>query len=595
MLKSATHNNLDAVRRDWAARWEEALAHWSRFTRLQAPRWCFTEADEKAEGLTGSFAMIRLADHAVVISIRQVVERKLEAFAVEVMAHEIGHHVFCPADLTDHGRSIARIRAGLPTKEHLAGFVANLYTDLLINDRLQRQAGLNIASVYKALGAGSTDAMWTLYMRIYEILWRLPKKTLAAGETDDKMEFDAQLGARLIRVYGREWIDGAGRFAALCLPYLLKDEGAAMRQIMKGWLDTQQAGAGGFPTGLSEIEDGEQDGAETLHPMYDPRVTGVDEKSDEAQQVQEGGEIGRETGAGGQKKVGRYRGPKEYGEILKSVGSNLKPADVTIRYYRERALPHLIPFPTRKTAQASEPLPEGLDVWGFGAPLSRVDWFESILRSPHVIPGVTTVQRSYGEAQGSEPGQTPIDLYIGIDCSGSMPNPGLRVSFPVIAGTIMGMSALRAGARVMAVLSGEPGKTVATDGFVTEERAMMELLTGYLGTGYAFGIHRLKPVFENRTPQDRPAHILIITDQDIFSMLDDTKNKWQGWEVAWQAIEQGRAGATFVLHMPPRWKDADVERMKEIGWQVFRIYDWQELVAFARDFSRKIYVEDRIA
>ncbi len=589
--RTPTDTTLQAVQQAWAAQWEEALAHWSRFTRLQAPRWCFTKKQEKEEGLTGSFAMIRLVDHAVVISIRQVVESKLNAFAVEVMAHEIGHHVYCPADLTDHARCITRMRAGLPTKEHLASFIANLYTDLLINDRLQRQAGLNMAGVYKALGQGSTDPMWTLYMRIYEHLWRLPRKTLAAGTVDDKLEFDAHLGSRLIRVYGREWLDGAGRFAALCLPYLLKDEGNAARQILKGWLDTEQAGIGGIPGGLSEIDDGEADGA--LHPMHDPRITGVDEGGAVAVQGDEEGTLGRETGAGGQKKVGRYRGPKEYGEILKSVGATLSKADATIQYYRERALPHLIPFPTRKTAQASDPLPEGLDVWDFGSALSKVDWFESVIRSPHVIPGMTTVQRTYGATQGSEMGEEPINLYIGIDCSGSMPNPAVRESYPVIAGAIMGLSAWRAGARVMAVLSGEPGKTIATDGFVNEERKMMELLTGYLGTGYAFGIHRLHPVFENRKPQDKPTHILIITDQDIFSMLDDTKKKWQGWEVAWQALEKGQAGATFVLHMPRGWRDKDVERMKEIGWNVFRIYDWKELVAFARDFSRQIYVEGR--
>ena len=588
MPTAPSTERLEATREAWAVRWEEALAHWSRFTRLQAPRWCFTPEEEKAEGLTGSFAMIRLADHAVVISIRQVVEQKLEAFAVEVMAHEIGHHVAFPADLTDHGRSIARIRAGLPTKEHLAGFVANLYTDLLINDRLQRQAGLNLAGVYQALGAGSTDALWTLYMRIYEVLWRLPKKTLAAGEIDQKLELDAQLGARLIRVYGREWIDGAGRFAALCLPYLLKDEGAEVRQLLKGWLDTENAGAGGFPAGLSEIEEGEQEGA--LHPIHDPRITGVAEG--EAETQGEGGPLGRETGKGGRKKVGRYRGPKEYGEIMKSLGATWTETDIAIRYYRERALPHLIPFPTRPTAQSSEPLPEGLDVWNFDTPFARIDWFESVIQSPRVIPGMTTVQRTYGQTQGAEPGREPIDLYIGIDCSGSMPNPRGRVSYPVIAGAIMALSALRAGARVMCVLSGEPGKTAATDGFLDDERKVMELLTGYLGTGYGFGIHHLRPVFDARKLEDRPAHILIITDQDIFSMLDDTKATWQGWEVAWQALEQGRAGATFVLHMPPNWHDKEVEKMKEIGWDVFRIYKWEELVAFAREFSRKTYVEE---
>ena len=37
-----------------------------------------------------------------------------EQFPVEVLAHEIGHHVLAPATLTDHGRMIARMRWALP-------------------------------------------------------------------------------------------------------------------------------------------------------------------------------------------------------------------------------------------------------------------------------------------------------------------------------------------------------------------------------------------------------------------------------------------------------------------------------------------------
>ena len=138
------------------------------------------------------------------------VEQGLERFPLEVMGHEIGHHVLAPADLTDQARLIARIRRGLPTKEHRAGFVANLYTDLLINDRLQRSSGLGMAAVYQALGGGSTEPLWTLYMRMYEILWRLQTGTLAKGELSDQLEGDAHLGSRLIRSYARDWLDGAG-------------------------------------------------------------------------------------------------------------------------------------------------------------------------------------------------------------------------------------------------------------------------------------------------------------------------------------------------------------------------------------------------
>jgi len=178
---------LQALRDQWAAKWPEALALWSKFTRLSDPRWCFTHADAQREGLTGSFAMIRLTDQAVVISLPLVKEYHLEPFALEILAHEIGHHVYCPADLSDQARMIARMRWALPTKEHLAGFVGNLYTDLLINDRLQRSANLSEAKVYETLGSGSADALWTLYMRIYEILWSLPTGTIAGGKIEPQL------------------------------------------------------------------------------------------------------------------------------------------------------------------------------------------------------------------------------------------------------------------------------------------------------------------------------------------------------------------------------------------------------------------------
>src|SRR4051794_29921730 len=111
-------DELIQLREKWQAAWPKALGVWSRFVQLSEPHWCLDGAEEKREELLGSFAMIRLLDHAVVISLRQVREHKLDDFATEVLAHEIGHHVYCPADLGDNARLLARIRAGLPTKEH---------------------------------------------------------------------------------------------------------------------------------------------------------------------------------------------------------------------------------------------------------------------------------------------------------------------------------------------------------------------------------------------------------------------------------------------------------------------------------------------
>lgn len=580
-------SDLEALREAWTAEWPAALAAWSRYTRLSDPRWCTTEREEKAEHLFGSFAMIRFEDHAVVISLRQVLKLGLGDCGPQIMAHEIGHHVLCPGDLTDHARMLARVRRGLPTRELRAPLVANLYSDLLINDRLQRVTGLDLAEVYRRLAAGSDPAtpLWLLYMRIYEILWSLERGTLARGKVETKVEGDAQLGARLVRVYAADWLRGSGRFAVLLLPYLLEEPDERLTVILSSLSDTKDAGVGGEPAGIADLDDDEEE--TPPHPVDDPAVTGFDEPG-------EGARPGLDEGAGSGDTVPRrrYREPPEFGEILKSAGVTLDDGEIAVRYYRERALPHLVPLPVRRLPQASEPLPEGLETWEAGQPLEDVDWLESVVRSPHVVPGVTTLRRTYGESPGVEPERRPLDLYIGIDCSGSMVDPRRQVSYPVLAGAILALSALRGGGRVMAVLSGDPGPHSATEGFVRDERAVLKVLTGYLGTGYAFGIHHLATAFPAGERPPRQAHIVVVTDHDIFAMLGERRNKGrEGWEIARAALETARGGGTFVLHMPGDWAKDQIGRLRSEGWDVHLVRSWEDVVAFARALARERWGE----
>ena len=62
-------DRLDELVAAWSAAWPAALEAWSKFTRIRAPLLCRTEKEAKAEGLTGSFAMIRLHDQAIVVSL----------------------------------------------------------------------------------------------------------------------------------------------------------------------------------------------------------------------------------------------------------------------------------------------------------------------------------------------------------------------------------------------------------------------------------------------------------------------------------------------------------------------------------------------
>jgi hypothetical protein len=580
-------SDLTRLRDQWMTQWPAALACWSKFTKLREPVWCLTDAEAKREGLTQSFAMIRLDDHAVVINLKQATQLNVETFALEILAHEIGHHIYCPADLTDNARMIARMRWALPTREHLAGMVSNLYADLLINDRLQRSHGLRMAQVYLALKSDEPDRLWQLYMRMYEILWSQQRGALAGPINDTQLEGDAHLGARLVRHYARDWLEGSGKFAALCLPYLL-DEASQAAQWIKGWRDMEGAGQGGMPNGLVDIEEGEREGA--IHPAFDPEISGLDEEA-------EAGEVSatpRPT-ASGQKggSPGQKREPFEYGEILRALGLKLTDHEIAVRYYRERAVPYLIPFPERKLPQSTDPLPEGYEPWDSGAPLSEVDWLGTVIASPRIVPGLTTVQRVWGEQPGSEPEKEPLDLDLYVDCSGSMPNPQVTTSFLTLAGAIITLSALRTGARVQATLWSGAHQYTTTEGFVRDEAAILRILTGYLGGGTAFPIHILRETFAERGPNDRPVHILIISDEGVTTMFDKDEKNNSGWTIAAMALQKARGGGTMVLNLyQPVSANADLVRADKEGWRIARVQTWEDLLQFARDFSRLKYGPD---
>ncbi len=598
----ASPEDLAALRGQWAAAWPGALETWSRFTRLRPPMLCLSDEDARREGLTGSFAMIRLVDQAIVVSLPQVAAAGVGRFALEVLAHEIGHHVLAPATLTDHARTIARMRPALPTVEPQAPTVANLYTDLLINDRLQRSAGVLQSEVYRALSVrGGGGVVWTLYMRIYEILWSLDHGSLGGGDTaaDAALEGDARLGARLIRAYARDWLEGSGRFAALLLPYLMKDSGSA--ELLAALLDTRAAGAGGQPAGLSEAEVGERSGA--MHPALDPELTGL-RPEDEAVAAAPGEsappeESAVQTPAAG----GQTRQPFEYGEILRSTGLDISDHEVAVRYYRERALPHLLPFPSRERPQGDEPLPEGLEAWDIGQPIENADWLGSVLQSPRIIPGMTTVQRVYGTIEGQQSRREPLDLDLYVDSSGSMMNPQRQLSFPALAGTVVCLSALRAGARVQVTLWSGKNQFTSTPGFVRETDAALRVLTGHFGGATAFPLHVLRDTHAARKGDARPAHILVVSDDGAATMFDtDDERGRSGWLVANEALDRARGGGTLVLNLPGNW-EAQAGRSvalrwlrrarDEAQWSVYRVAAWDDLVEFARQFSRQRYGEGR--
>jgi len=578
----------------WRAAWPQALAVWSKFTRLRDPALCASRVQAAREGLSGSFAMIRLLDQSVVVDLPLVAELGLQDYGLEILAHEIGHHILAPGSAGDQFRLLARMRRALPTLERHAPMVANLYTDLFINDRLLRQASLRMADIYRKLEQGKAKdspapgKVWTLYMRIYENLWQLEKGELGGGG-DERLDTDAWLGARLIRVYAHDWMLAAGRFATLLLPYLVDDTGALQgNDPSRYFQDTRDAARGCQTYGAQQIEDDEENGA--IHPVHDQRISGLDDdavgQSDATAQKQSGGQL---------------REPFELGEILKASGVDLSDHEIAIRYYRERALPHLVRFPSRPAPESAEPQMEGLSPWEIGDPLDDIDWLQSVMQSPRPIPGVTTVRREYGREPARDIDHLPVDLDMYVDSSGSMPNPQQHTSFLALAGAVIALSALRAGSKVQVTLWSGKHEVMQTPGFVRDEDMILGVLTGFFGGSTAFPIHCLRETYAVK--RKRPTHILQISDSGITTMFDQDELGNSGWDICARAMEHGGAGGTMALNIAADWDQdggnkwmrdiyGDLQRARdEQGWDIHAVARFEDLLEFARLFSQRHYVK----
>jgi hypothetical protein len=201
------------------------------------------------------------------------------------------------------------------------------------------------------------------------------------------------------------------------------------------------------------------------------------------------------------------------------------------------------------------------------------------------------VHRVWGTTEGSQPKKEPLDLDLYVDSSGSIPNPQISVSYLTLAGAIVALSALRAGARVQATLWSGAGQFETTRGFITDEHRLLQILTGYIGGATAFPIHILRDTFTARKPTDRPAHILIISDDGVTTMFAKDEKGSSGWDIARMALDRARGGGTLVLNLGGDWqRNRDLQRAHdEQGWHISVVRSWEDLVAFARDFSRLKY------
>jgi hypothetical protein len=512
----------------WRDAWPAALAAWGTGLRLQPPILLTEPPPHPAD----SFAWFELAATTVTIDLTQVESLGLLDLPVPVLAHEIGHHVYAPADYSTSARLVARCAKGLVDRPLFAGTMANIWSDTLINDRLQRQRGLPMDAIYRAMPVPQT-ALFLVWFRAYELLWGLPSQSLTRVAVDGEMATDALLLSRHVRAFAREPVDGAAGFAALMRRWLPDNP-----EITPTPVACQGHGVPASALDAVALDDSLD--APVVHPALDPRV------NPEAVPTLEAA-ANNEATAGNQ--PGQGFGPARLTEVY---GALHMDRDAAEDWYIARAAKYLIPFPAAQMPTAPEEEPLGWEPWAIGEEIDDVDWLASVLHSPQIVPGLTTRKRTIDRERGTAIDPLPLDLDLYVDSSGSMPNPRRRLSPSVLAGVVIALSALRAGARVQVTVWSGPGQVARTgDGFTRDRHAVVQALLHFFGGGTSFPLADLArdhpPESSRRTPWQAVTHICVISDWGVTSMFGQGQPPGSE-QIAHTALVSAGGGGSLILN-----------------------------------------------
>ena len=281
--------------------------------------------------------------------------------------------------------------------------------------------------------------------------------------------------------------------------------------------------------------------------------------------------------------------------VLQALGSTTTAEEVAIAWYREHAARNLVPFPTRPRPRPADELLAGLEPWEVGDDLSTVDWTGTMTASPVVVPGMTTVRRAYLDDPEEIVEARPVDLDLYLDSSGSMPDPR-RTRAPIaLAGAILALSALRAGARVQATTWSGPNEVAGTGGFTRDADEVLRAVVAYFGRGTAFPLDLLRrthlgyPAAGIPPTRRGPTHIAVISDDGIETMFQQRRDV-AGRRVG-EALRAADGGGTLVLQVPPEWAARFKERAD--GYAVHSVVTDDDLMTFVRRMAASTWGGER--
>jgi len=556
--------------------WELAKRPWG-FVQLRHPV-VYWEPGPAQAAMGGQIAFFNFAEKSTFVNYPALAARGAGDYLVEILSHEIGHHMAVPADPPSDAILLHAAYRGLGLYElpeeseelrcghQEAVFWVNLFADVLVNTVLYH-AGLRVIELYRKLTVGEGSPLWRLYLRTLELLWDLPPGTLVV-EVPPRIAQDAE---RLRQIFTHmrgkaDWTQGVALFVKVFHPYWPADTGPWVPLLdYHGRSNYRRGGRPGADPGPGGMERSGGKAPVARRASASERRT-VDKREAARDEHILGG------------LAEHIDSPANYRRLLKGLGfAGTEAAEVW--YYRDLARKFAVKLPATDWLRGDDH-PEGLARWEPGDPPEELDLFATLTTGGLVLPAVTTVKRESGTTATHGRGRVRPWLLLVLDASGSMPNPRYRLSHAVLAAFILAESALNAGVPVAAVVFS--GDYESAD-YTTDRDLLGSLLVRYPGQDTYFPGEE---VLRLSRAARAPVYLCVISDVALH-------NAPEALEYLAQIRQMVCGGTLCFIYRPREQPPPDIRRMLEavsrLGYQVRTVTSEEELRDLSAGTARELY------
>jgi len=431
-------------------------------------------------------------------------------YLTSICHHEIQHYLLCPYDGVMNGRMYAVARKHV--SDATAMFVCNFFADLVVDSNLLRRfpslthSRITCSLYDSAMRIQNHSDLWKLIVTSYRVMWGFPIPPVVDV---DQHTFD--ISKEIIHIargtIGQEhrWPSSCEKIAQVLSKWLPNDD-SLLGSTSEASIEVQQEGIDGSKRVIAVPLDVDgmmgnpleaRNGDLARKCLDKTNKPSLDEEMERlAIDVEHlGGDI------------------EDLQGVFLAAGVGSERAAWTRFWYRAKAY-DTIRFEV-KTSKAKGSIPLAPETWRLGDPLEELDIVQSLQAFPVLIPNRSTRKWQRYETVGSESSDSPPDMLIVIDSSGSMTwaMKARTISGDYHTALVASFAAMdfafRRGCKVAAINFSDG---VQTADWSRERSSIERVLLEYQGGGTVAPVKKISELCEKA---DNAVMVLLITDAEI--------------------------------------------------------------------------------